>query len=377
MARTRLPFFDSTSQNRALDARYRGALERTLRSGHFILGPEVERFERAFARFCRVPHAVGVASGTDALALCLQALGIGPGDEVAVPAFTFMGTVDAVLQTGARPFFIDIEPETCTMDPQDLRDRLRERSPVGRRGIKAVIPVHLFGHPCDMKGIASVARSFRLEIVEDCAQAAGARWRGRGVGSFGAAGAFSFFPTKPLGGMGDGGMVTTRCGALAARVRMLRGHGRDGKGRQVLAGRNSRLDALQAALLNEKLPRLPGWLRARRRLARLYGEALRDLPQVMLPVVRAGVEHAFCLYVIRARNRDALRRHLHRRGIDTRVYYDIPVHHQPLHRNRFGRLALAHTEAASRAVLALPLYPEMPATRVRRIAEAIRAFYSG
>lgn len=368
-----IPLLDLTQQNRRLGPELDRAIRRVLRRGQFILGPEVARFEKEFARFCGTRHAVGVASGTDALELSLRAVGVGAGDRVAIPSFTFMATADAVLHVGARPLFVDIDPETFTVDPDDLERRIRCLGPAGRRRLKAVIPVHLYGHPCRMDALMRLARHHRLKVVEDAAQAAGAKWRGRAVGSFGDAGCFSFFPTKNLGGFGDGGMVVTDSAQVARRIRSLRAHGRrEGAGMvQAELGRNSRLDELQAAILRVKLRRLRGWVAKRRRLAGTYTRGLSGLNGVRCPVVAPGAEHAFHLYVILCGRRESLRKRLHRGGIASQVYYPLPVHRQPTHRAWGRDVRLPTTERACREALALPLFPEMRPEEVRRVCRAV------
>lgn len=368
-----IPLLDLTRQTRALGPELDRAVRRVIRKGRFILGPEVSLFEREFARFCGSRHAVGVASGTDALELSLRALGVGAGDSVAIPAFTFMATADAVLHVGARPLFVEIDPRTYTLDPADLERRILSLGKAERRRLKAVIPVHLYGHPCRMDALLQVARWHGLKVVEDAAQAAGARWRGRAVGSFGDAGCFSFFPTKNLGGFGDGGMIVTDSPTLARRVRSLRVHGRrEGAGMlQAELGRNSRLDELQAAILRVKLRRLRGWIAKRRRLARLYTRELSGVRGVECPAEAPGASHAFHLYVVRCRQRGRLQRGLARRGIASQVYYPVPAHRQPTHR-AWASARLPETDWAAREVLALPLFPEMKPEEVQRVCQAVR-----
>ncbi len=370
MKRERVPFLDLTRQTRALGPALQRSLKQVLARGEFILGSEVDRFEREFARFAGTRFAVGVASGTDALVLSLQALGVGPGDRVATVSFTFLATADAILHVGATPLFVDIDPATFTMDPQDLESRLKRLSPFGRKKVKAVIPVHLYGHPCDMTSIRKIARKYRLAIVEDAAQAAGARWKGRPVGSLGELGCFSFFPTKNLGGFGDGGMVTTDSPALAERLRSLRVHGRQGE-IQTALGRNSRLDELQAALLRVKLRHLPEWVRRRRRWAAAYRKRLAGLSDAICPVEAAGADSSCNLFVIRSGRREKIRRALAKEGIGSRVYYTTPLHRQPLHRGRPVHPPLRETEKACREVLALPIFPELRPAEFERVCKAV------
>lgn len=369
-----IPFFDLKRQSRNLQSDLSKAFQKTARSGRFILGPEVHSFEAEFARFCGARHGIGVASGTDALELSLRALGVGPGDWVATVSFTFLATVDAIRHVGAEPFFVDIRSDTCTLDPEDLERRIRRLSGSPRKRLKAIVPVHLYGHPCDMTQIMKIARRYRLAVVEDAAQAAGARWKGRAVGSFGETGCFSFFPTKNLGSMGDAGLVVTSSLELEKKLRSLRVHGRNGKGLQALAfGRNSRLDELQAAVLRVKFRRLRGWVQRRKVLARLYTGRLAGAPGIRCPKVAPGATHAFCLYVIRVRGRARLQRFLHRHGVATQVYYAAPVHRQPIYRKKFSSLRLPETERASRELLALPIFPELELAEVRRICRLIRS----
>lgn len=356
-----------------MESRLRAAVGKVLRSGTFILGPEVRAFEREFARFCGGRFAVGVASGTDALELGLRALGVGAGDTVATVSFTFMGTVDALRHAGARPLFIEIDPGTYTMDPEDLRLKLERLGPAARRRVKAIVPVHLFGQPCDMDRIGRVARSFRVPVLEDAAQAAGASWRGRAVGSSPGMAAFSFFPTKNLGACGDGGIVVMSSSSAAGRLRALRVHGRSPQGKQVALGRNSRLDEMQAAILRVKLRRLPEWVRGRRRLAAEYDRGLAGMKELTCPAVRDGASHAYHLYTVRTPHRGRLAQALRRHRIGFGLYYATPVHAQPLGLRAWGRVPLPETERAAREVLSLPIYPELTVAEVRRVCAVVRS----
>lgn len=350
------------------------AIHRVTRRGQFILGPEVARLERGFARFCRCRFGVGVASGTDALELALRAAGVGPGDWVVTVSFTFVATVDAIRHVGGRPLFVDIDPSTFTLDPQDLEDRLSRLRAKTLAKVKGILPVHLFGHPCDMDALTRIAQRYRLAIIEDAAQAVGAQWKGQPVGSLGEAGCFSFFPSKSLGAFGDGGICVTNSAPLARRLRRLRVHGRQEDGRQVDLGRNSRLDELQAAILNVKLRQLPHGLRERQGLSRLYSERLSRIPQIQCPVVASYATHAFCLYVIRVKNRDAVKEFLRRRGITTQVYYSVPVHRQPVYGQTYREVSLPETERAAEEVLALPFFPGIRPAELDRVCRAIAEF---
>ncbi|MBI1952833.1 MAG: DegT/DnrJ/EryC1/StrS family aminotransferase [Candidatus Omnitrophica bacterium] len=345
-----------------------------MRSGQFILGPEVEAFEKEFASWTGARFGIGVASGTDALELALRALGIGPGDAVLTVSFTFLATASAIRKVGAKPVFVDVDPRTCTMDLRHLTEVLKRMPAPQAKRIKAILPVHLYGHPCDMPAIGRLARKKGWKIVEDCAQAHGAAWNGKRVGTFGDLGCFSFYPTKNLGGCGDGGMVVTSSPALARRLKILRFQGRPDKERQVLDGLNSRLDELQAALLRVKLTRLNGWLAARRRLASCYTRLLRDLP-LTLPAETARARHVYHLYVVQSPMRDLLRKALLRQGIPSAIHYPFPVHRQSFYRENAGPLKLPVTERLARQVLSLPLFPEMKPSELKRVAAAVRAFY--
>jgi len=367
----RIPAADLRAQHDALHDELLDAFQRVLQSSAFVLGSELHAFEQEFAAYCEVAHARGVANGTDALALALRALGVGAGDSVAVPALTFAGTAEAVCHVGARPLFVDIEPRTLTLDPAGLRDALeRHGAPV-----RAVIPVHLYGQPAAMDEIAAVAHNAGAAIVEDAAQAHGARYRGRRVGGLAALGCFSFYPSKNLGALGDGGAITTDDGELATRVALLRDHGQRQKYVHDIVGFTSRLDGLQAAWLRVKLRRLEQWNARRRALAGLYDRALRDAPGIRLPVTAPEREHVYHLYVIRCHERDALKTHLEACGIAAGLHYPRPLHLQPAFAHlgyRAGDFPAA--EAAAREVLALPLYPEMSDAAAAEVSDAVLAW---
>ena len=367
-----IPLLDLRRSFDRLDRELMDAARRVLRSGRYVLGPEVQRFEKEFAGFCGVSRSVGVASGTDALELSLRAAGIGPGDRVATVSFTFLATLDAITQVGAEPLWVDIDPATYTLDPADLRRRIASLSRADRARLKAVLPVHLYGHPADMDGIGAAAKEFGLKIIEDAAQAAGAQWKGRPVGSLGSAGCFSFFPTKTLGSFGDAGAVVTDSAVFAKKIQSLRVHGRAEDGTQKLHGRNSRLEELQAALLRVKLRVLPEWLKRRREIAAAYTAQLGAVSGILCPREAAGARHAYCLYVLRSRRRDRIQTALRKKGIAAQVYYDRPVHAQPIYRGRFRRVCLPETERACREVLALPIFPEMRSEEIRTVVREVR-----
>jgi dTDP-4-amino-4,6-dideoxygalactose transaminase len=358
--RLEVPLVDLTRQYEEVRTEAERAVLRVLADGRYILGPEVEAFEREFAEYIGVSQATGVASGTDALYLILKALGVGPGDDVLTTAFSFIATADCIANCGARPVFADIDPHTFNIDPGSAAERLTPRT-------RAIVVVHLYGQPADMTELMELAGERGIPLIEDCAQCHGASYTGRRAGSLGAASAFSFFPTKPLGAAGDGGVVCTDDGKLAEAVRVLRAHGSRRKYHCDLIGVNSRLDALQAALLRIKLKRLDEWNRERREIARFYDSRLEG---PVIPVVAEGRDHVYHQYTVRAAERDRLQRELARVGIGSNVYYPQPLHLQPCFAHLGYREGdLPESEKASREVLSLPMFNGMTAGE----REAVRA----
>ncbi|MBC7221579.1 DegT/DnrJ/EryC1/StrS family aminotransferase [Candidatus Bipolaricaulota bacterium] len=373
----RIPILDLRRQYQSIKSEIDQAIQRVVESGRFILGPEVESFEAEIAAYLGVPHAIGVASGTDALLLALKALGIGPGDAVIVPSFTFFATAGVVANVGATPIFADIDPLTFNISPASISAALKAGTP-RRERVKAIIPVHLYGQMADMDEIMAIAHKFGLYVVEDAAQAIGAEYNGKKAGTIGHIGCFSFFPTKNLGAYGDGGLVVTSDDELAERIRMLRVHGSKPKYYHHLVGTNSRLDALQAAILRAKLPHLAEWTRARQRIADRYDELLRGIKSIRLPYRAPNRTHIFHQYTVRVLGgkRDALRDHLAAQGIGTEVYYPLPLHLQPCFRHLGYREGdLPESERASREVLSLPMFPELTREEQDRVVEAIRDFF--
>ncbi len=370
MTNPTIPLVDLQAQYAAIGHEVDAAIGRVLRSARFILGPEVQAFEEAFAAFCGARFCVGVASGTAALELTLRALGIGPGDQVITVAHTFIATAEAISATGAQPVFVDVDPRTYTMDPAQAEAAITPQT-------RAILPVHIYGHPADMTALQAIARRHGLPLVEDAAQAHAAEWQGRRVGSLGTAACFSFFPGKNLGAYGDAGGVTTDDSALAQQIALLRNHGRHEKYVHQIPGFGERLDALQAAVLRTKLAHLDRWTSHRRRLAARYTELLADL-ELVLPHVAPGARPAWHLYVVRTPRRDELLAHLRSQGIAAGIHYPIPVHLQPAYRElgyRPGDLPV--TEAVAETCLSLPLYPEMTQAQQDRVVEAIRSFLEG
>jgi dTDP-4-amino-4,6-dideoxygalactose transaminase len=345
-------------------------MARVLASGWYILGEEVAAFEREFAAYAGASHAIGVASGTDAIQLALRALGVGVGDEVATVSHTAVATVAAIELSGATPVLVDIDPETFTMDAACLERAMN-------RHVKAIVPVHLYGHPADLAAILPIAGRHGAAVIEDCAQSHGAALGGRATGTWGHAGAFSFYPTKNLGALGDGGAVLTSDVELAARIRALREYGWRERYVSSEAGLNSRLDEMQAAILRVKLHYLDAENARRREIASWYNQLLAGLP-LTLPTVSISATHVFHQYVVRTALRDPLRDHLKQSGIGALIHYPVPVHLQPAYR---GRVILAGTlassEAAAREVLSLPMFPELPGNAVERVCAAVRGFFTG
>lgn len=341
------------------------AIARVLTGGHYILGPEVEAFEQEFAAFCGARYAVGVASGTDAIRLALLGMGIGAGDEVIVPAHTAVATVAAVERAGALPVLVDIEADTYTLSAGAVADAITPRT-------RAILAVHLYGHPADMARLLSVAERHGLPIVEDCAQAHGASWKQRPVGSIGVAGCFSFYPTKNLGALGDGGAVVTNDARLAERIRLLRQYGWAERNVSTIPGDNSRLDELQAAVLRVKLAHLDADTELRRDLAGMFTRTLRG--QVGTPAERPDCRHVYHLYVIATAARRDFQDRLKQLGVGTGVHYPHPVHLQPAYEGRLGRRGQFPTaERACESVVSLPLYPGLQLEEVERVLGAVRA----
>lgn len=354
-------------------AEINAALARVLDSGWYILGTEVRAFEQEFAAFIGPDrHAVGVASGTDALQLALRAGGVGPGDAVLTVSHTAVATVTAIVLCGAAPVFVDIDPATFTLDPNCLEETLRERDRRGLTRPKAVVPVHLYGHPADMTAIGEIARRHELLIVEDCAQSHGARRQGRMTGAWGDLAAFSFYPTKNLGALGDGGLVVTGDAGLAEQVRLLRQYGWSTRYVSAIPGDNSRLDEMQAAILRVKLPTLNADNARRRDIARHY-QTLLTGAELALPETATDIEHVFHQYVVRSPARDKLRDFLQVNGVGTTIHYPVPVHHQPAYTRFADGCALPRTDAAAASVLSLPMFPELTETEAETVAHTILA----
>jgi dTDP-4-amino-4,6-dideoxygalactose transaminase len=362
-----VPFLDLGLASQELQAEISAALTRVVGSGWYVLGPEVEGFEREFAEYVGARHCVGLGNGLDAVHLALRAAGIGPGDEVIVPGNTFIATWLGVSYAGATPVPVEPDPRTYNLDPERIAAAVTART-------RAVVPVHLYGQPAEMDAILEVARAHELFVLEDAAQAHGARYRGRRVGAIGDAAAWSFYPGKNLGALGDGGAVTTDDGELADRLRRLRNYGSRVKYVHEVMGFNSRLDELQAALLRAKLPHLDEWNERRRRIAALY---LRELAAtgLLLPHVPSCAEPVWHLFVVRTERPEELQRHLERSGIATLIHYPIPPHRQDAYRHlHLPEQTLPMSEAIHREVLSLPIGPQMSPDQVAAVVDAVQTF---
>jgi dTDP-4-amino-4,6-dideoxygalactose transaminase len=388
-----VPLLDLQAQYAPLRAAVLDAITRVADSQRFIMGPEVEALEHELADRLAVRHAIGVSSGTDAVLMALMALDIGPGDEVVTSPYSFFATAGSIVRLGARPVFVDIDPDTCNIDPAGLEAAITPRT-------RAIMPVHLYGQSADLDPILAVAQRYGLPVIEDAAQAIGARYQGRLVGGIGVIGCFSFFPTKNLGAFGDAGLVTTNDDQRANRLRMLRNHGMEPKYHHHLVGGNFRLDALQAAVLRVKLPHLDGWTAARRRNAERYRSLFADTGtlahgntearehgstetrrsdragSVRLPVERAASWHVYHQFVVHVRDRDGLKRRLAEKLVGTEIYYPVPFHLQPCFATLgYSRGAFPRAEAAATESLALPIYGELTEEQQRWVVEAIAEYY--
>jgi dTDP-4-amino-4,6-dideoxygalactose transaminase len=366
----KVPLLDLKTQHRAIKAEVEAAIAEVLESQHFILGPKVEECEKAIARYCGCSHAVGMSSGSDALLACLMVENIGPGDEVITTPYTFFATVGAIARLGATPVFVDIDPDTYNLDTEQIAARVTNKT-------RAIIPVHLYGQMADMDTVMRVAEKHGLVVIEDAAQAIGAKDRRRQAGTIGHYGCFSFFPSKNLGAAGDGGMVVTNDAQRAEKLRVLRGHGAKPKYHHEMIGGNFRLDAIQAAIVSAKLPHLDNWTNARQQNAKQYDRLLREA-EVPVGVPKVVTErHIFNQYVIRTPKRDELQAYLQKNAVGTEVYYPVPMHLQEC----FGYLgytagAFPQSERAAQETLALPVHPELTEPQARYVVECIRDFFA-
>jgi dTDP-4-amino-4,6-dideoxygalactose transaminase len=367
----RVPQTDPRASYLEYKAEIDAAISTVLEGGRYVLGPEVEAFEKEFARFIGGDYAIAVGNGTDALVLAIQACGIGAGDVVFTVSHTAVATVAAIEIAGATPLLVDIEADTYTMSARSLENAIGALQN-GRP--RAVIPVHLYGHPADLTAISAVARKHNLVMIEDCAQSHGATLDGRRTGSWGTASTFSFYPTKNLGAIGDGGMIVTSNSEVAERARLLRQYGWKERYLSEIAGTNSRLDELQAAILRVKLRHLAADNQRRRAIAERYSASLGDTA-IRLPRERSGASHVYHQFVVRHHDRDALREHLAADGIGTLIHYALPVHLQPAYRDRLtGGKSLPETERAAGEILSLPMFPQLTNEQVDAVSASVRTF---
>ena len=360
-----VPYLDLKAQYRSIKPEIDAAVASVLESCQFILGPEVASFEQEFASYCGTSECITLNSGTSALHLALLAAGVGPGDEVITVPFTFVASVAAVLYAGARPVLVDIDPRSFTMDPSAVEAAITPRT-------KAILPVHLYGQTADMDPIMEAARRHGLVVIEDAAQAHGAKYKGRPAGSIGDIACFSFYPAKNLGAYGEGGAVTTNNPEYARTIRMLRDWGQEGKYRHVLRGYNHRMEGLQGAILRVKLRHLDSWTEQRRALARRYDDLLAGC-EVRLPVEMPWARHVYHVYTFRTDHRDNLQALLLDEGIQTAIHYAVPAHLQPAYSDLgYRKGSFPHAEAAAEQVLSLPMYPELSEEAIEKVANALK-----
>lgn len=361
-----IPIVDLKRQYKQTGEEVEKAVIEVLRSGYYILGPNTKALENEFASYLSVKHAIGLNSGTDALHLALRALDIGKGDEVITVAFTFVATTESIEIVGATPVFVDIDPDTFNMDVKQIESKITPKT-------KAIMPVHLYGQPADMDAIMDIAKRHNLYVIEDCCQAVGATYKGKKVGSFGDIGAYSFFPTKNLGGMGDGGMAVTNSDYLKDRMVALRNHGGAVRYHHDEIGVNSRLDEIQSAVLRVKMNYIDGWNKMRREVAHRYTELFKDCPDVVTP---KELDDTYCVYhqyTIKVPNRDAVQKMLQENGVGAMIYYPIPLHMQKVHAHLGYKMGdLPHTEKNTECVMSLPMFAELTAEEQKEIADKVK-----
>lgn len=366
-----IPFVDLGRQYDSIKYEINGEIEKVLKSAQFILGENVEAFENEFASYCGVKYGVGVASGTDALVLSLRALGIRSEDEVITAVNTYIATVDAIARNGAKPVFVEPEPESYNIDVTKIEEKITDKT-------KAVLPVHLYGQPADMDPILEIAERHNLKVIEDAAQAHGAEYKGKKTGGLGDVACFSFYPSKNLGAYGDGGMVLTNDAEIAEKIRTLRNYGQRKKNFHELIGYNSRLDELQAAILRVKLKYLDEWNDLRRKHAKHYNELLDGVSKIIVPVEKEFAKHIYHLYVIRYRDRDKLQDYLHSRGIHTGIHYPVPVHLQKAYSHLgYKKGDFAAAEVCADSILSLPMFPELTEAEIEFVSNSVTLLAHG
>jgi len=361
-----IPFIELKKEYAEIQGEISQAIQRVCESGWFILGEEVKIFEEEFSRYIGTKHGIGVNSGSDALFLAIKVLGIGSGDEVITVSHTFISTVDAIVRNGAVPVFVDIDPGTYCIDTSKIEEKITKKT-------KAILPVHLYGHPADMEPILDISHRYNLFVIEDSCQAHGSEYKGKKVGSIGDAACFSFYPTKNLGAYGDGGMIVTNNEEIAERLKMLMNYGQSKKYYHDFIGVNSRLDEIQAAVLRVKLKHLDEWNEKRKNIAKLYNKLLGD-SNVILPIEKDYAKHVYHLFVIRSKNRDELKQYLLKNRIQTQIHYPIPVHKQKAYLNLGYNANLPVTEKISKEILSLPIFSGLKDEEVEYITNIIRGW---
>jgi dTDP-4-amino-4,6-dideoxygalactose transaminase len=364
-----IPYYSFEKINSDIREAFEEIFNAVMDSKWYILGKELESFENSFARYIRVKHAIGVGSGFDALRISLAALDLKENDEVILPSFTFIATLLAVIHSGAKPILVDVNPDTYVLDPQSLYPFINSRT-------KVIIPVHIYGYPCDMKEINAMANQKEIQVIEDYAQAVGSHIDGKKAGSFGFVNAASFYPTKTLGAIGDGGIITTNDEKIAHKCKTLRNYGFESKKQHKMIGYNSRLDELHAAFLSKKLQFLEKWIGERKSVALQYMEKLKDIPEIKLPDYSLDRSSAYHIFPIRSENRDQLRQYLQDQGICTLIHYEIPPHLQDSMKHLgYGEKSFPVTEEISKTQLSLPIYPGLSEDNIHFIAQKIQEFY--
>ncbi|MCM8786984.1 MAG: DegT/DnrJ/EryC1/StrS family aminotransferase [Candidatus Omnitrophica bacterium] len=366
----RIKLVDLKAQYKKIKKEINKAVKDVIKRADFINGKDVQLFEKEFVQYCGVKYAVGVASGTAALHLSMVALGIKPGDEIITTPHTFAATIEPVIWLGAKPVFVDIDEKTYNINPDLIEKTITKKT-------KAILPVHLYGQPCQMDKIMRIAKKYNLLVIEDCAQAHGAEFKEKKVGSFGDVGCFSFFPAKNLGCYGDGGMVVTNKKEIADKIRLLRNHGREEKYEHLIVGYGERLDTFQAAILRVKLNYLDKWNEKRREKAYLYNKLLSKRYGIITPYEDSNTKHVFYVYTIRVKNRDKLKKYLEKNGIQTNIYYPIPLHLQPAFKFLgYQKGDFSITEKICQEIISLPLYPELPSVTIKYICEEIKECFN-
>jgi len=361
-----IPLLDLKAQYKSIKPEIQKAINGVIDNSQFILGENVKKFEQEFAKFIGLKYAIGVGSGTDALYLALRACGISKGDEVILPVNTFIATAEAITLNGAKPVFVDINPETYNIDPQKIEKAISRRT-------RAIIPVHLFGQPADMSSILKIAKKHKLFVIEDCAQAHGAKYKNKIVGSIGDVGCFSFFPGKNLGAYGDAGMITTNNKKLAQKIYILRNHGRLEKYKHKIEGINSRLDEIQAAILRVKVKHLKKWNKDRQKNAKIYDQLFKKVEGLITPKTIKDTQSVYYFYIIRVKNRENIQKKLKEKGISTGIHYPISLHLQPAYKYLgHKKRNFPKAEKASNEILSLPIYPELTEKQIRFVAGVIK-----